>query len=220
MLARRGNDRRLADLTQIRAHSHSGSCHLIATTEETQETQLSTTPLVVQQILKVRFGVRLDIGTSNRWRQQRRAQSRSPFELSGPGTQQSAVPPAVAHHERNYAMAAQTVLASVETSADKYHSRCDRYPWDSVFEDLNKYGAAVLPGLLSAHECKSMTRLFSDPALSHTPQLGWSWKRSDGFGRDWHAFLLRSFFEGPSTHTMVCTDWSVYIRCLIDTQVK
>jgi len=68
-------------------------------------------------------------------------------------------------------MTAQTAFAYDDAITDKYLSRCERYSLDSITEDLDKYGAAVLPGLVSAHECKVMARLFSDAALSHTPPL-------------------------------------------------
>lgn len=68
-------------------------------------------------------------------------------------------------------MAAQSVRASDDPTADPYLARCGHYSWDSISRDLDKYGAAVLPELLSADECKAMADLFSDPTLSHIPSV-------------------------------------------------
>lgn len=74
-------------------------------------------------------------------------------------------------HERIKIMKAQAITAMPDEIADQYISRLERLPWERVAEDLDKYGAAVLPGLLSAAECRAMAGLSSDPALSPVPPV-------------------------------------------------
>ena len=64
-----------------------------------------------------------------------------------------------------------------ETAAKRYAVRIAQLSWDQIAVDLDAYGAAVLPGLLSADEVKVVTDLYSDPTLSRIPaaaeQRGW-----------------------------------------------
>ena len=75
-------------------------------------------------------------------------------------------------------MNAKLNLATTSISATQYLIRISRFPWDVIAGDLDAYGAAVLPGLLSAEECMSADDLFADPSLSRTSlmdeQRAWS----------------------------------------------
>lgn len=68
-------------------------------------------------------------------------------------------------------MTAQSAITTNDALTDEYLSRCELYNWNGISEDLDRYGAAVLPGLLSADECEAMAELFSDPALSRIPSV-------------------------------------------------
>ena len=60
-------------------------------------------------------------------------------------------------------MNAITEIASADFRPLK--SRVDHYDWDAVASNLNSHGCAVLEGLLTADECKSMAALYSDDEL-------------------------------------------------------
>lgn len=68
-------------------------------------------------------------------------------------------------------MNAQLDLATLDTPSPEYPARLARYSWDRFAKDLDAYGAAVLPGLLSADECTRATELFTDHALSRVPSV-------------------------------------------------
>lgn len=61
--------------------------------------------------------------------------------------------------------------ATVDAPSAQYLARILQYPWDRIAGDLDAYGAAVLPGLLSADECLSAADLLSDPTLSRIPPV-------------------------------------------------
>lgn len=73
--------------------------------------------------------------------------------------------------ERESIMKAQLDLATFENPPAGYIARMDRYPWDRIAEDLDTYGAAVLPGLLSTDECVAAAKLFSGTTLSRVPSV-------------------------------------------------
>lgn len=66
-------------------------------------------------------------------------------------------------------MKAQLDLATVGSA--QYLTRIAQHPWDRISEDLDAYGAAVLPGLLSADECVGAAELFTDRKLSNVPSV-------------------------------------------------
>lgn len=68
-------------------------------------------------------------------------------------------------------MTAQSVLNPHDATTDQYLARCDGYSWERISEDLDKYGAALFPALLSADECMAMIDLFSLPAQSRIPAV-------------------------------------------------
>lgn len=74
-------------------------------------------------------------------------------------------------------MKAQLDLGTIDTPSAQYLARIPQYPWDRIAEDLDAYGAAVLPGLLSADECRHLVDLRHDPAFTRIPPLeelrGW-----------------------------------------------
>jgi hypothetical protein len=63
-------------------------------------------------------------------------------------------------------MKAQFDFATDTGAAKHYARRILQYPWPRLSEDLDVYGVAVLPSLLSADECKAMSALFSDQTLT------------------------------------------------------
>jgi hypothetical protein len=77
----------------------------------------------------------------------------------------------VAYRERTPPMKAQLDLATLDTTSPKYAARIAQYDWRRVAEDLDAYGAAVLPGLLSADDCATASDLFADAALSRMPPV-------------------------------------------------
>nr|WP_119258040.1 2OG-Fe(II) oxygenase [Shinella zoogloeoides] len=52
-----------------------------------------------------------------------------------------------------------------------YIERIARYPWDRIAGDLDAYGAAVLPGLLSDDECVAAAEFFSSSWLVRVPAV-------------------------------------------------
>jgi uncharacterized protein len=68
-------------------------------------------------------------------------------------------------------------LASDNVPTEQYQVRISEFSWSRISTDLDAYGAAVLPGLLGADECKVVNSLFVDPTLSRTSpiaeQRGW-----------------------------------------------
>jgi|SRR5690242_1828544 uncharacterized protein len=60
-------------------------------------------------------------------------------------------------------MNAITEIASADFRPLK--PRVEHHDWDGVASNLNAYGCAVLEGLLTADECKSMAALYSDDEL-------------------------------------------------------
>jgi hypothetical protein len=68
-------------------------------------------------------------------------------------------------------MKAQLDLATIDTPSTQYLARIPQYPWDRIAEDLNAYGAAVLPRLLSVDECMFAAELRTDPALTRIPPV-------------------------------------------------
>lgn len=68
-------------------------------------------------------------------------------------------------------MKAQLYPAAVDSPSTPYSTRIPQYPWERIVEDLNAYGAAILPGLLSADECISAAELHIDPALTSLPPV-------------------------------------------------
>lgn len=77
----------------------------------------------------------------------------------------------VADFERFSTMEAQLDVAKSPSLSAEYQARISQYPWDRVANDLDSYGAAVLPRLLSADECATASKLFADAALSRVPAL-------------------------------------------------
>lgn len=75
----------------------------------------------------------------------------------------------------------QTALHSDDAVADQYASCCKRYSWNAVARDLDKYGAAVLPKLLSLDECEALTALSTDRTHSRTSLIAeqHTWDRGD-----------------------------------------
>jgi uncharacterized protein len=68
-------------------------------------------------------------------------------------------------------MKAQLDLATEDVTAERYHTRIIQCAWTRISEDLDAYGAAVLPGLLSPDERKAMVELFAEPTLSRIPPV-------------------------------------------------
>ncbi|PZP54088.1 MAG: proline hydroxylase [Agrobacterium fabrum] len=71
-------------------------------------------------------------------------------------------------------MKAQLDLAAPDIPLAAYQTRISEYAWDRIASDLDTYGAAVLPGLLSADECATASNLFAlatDTALSRIPPV-------------------------------------------------
>jgi hypothetical protein len=68
-------------------------------------------------------------------------------------------------------MKAQRDLARLDTPSAEFIARIVQYPWDRVAEDLDAYGAAVLPGLLSVDECVVAAELFTGSTLSRVPSV-------------------------------------------------
>lgn len=66
-------------------------------------------------------------------------------------------------------MKAQLDLSAREAISDRYLARIAQYPWDRIAEDLDAYGAAVLPGLLSVDECTAAAELRTDASLTPIP---------------------------------------------------
>ncbi|MDH7785474.1 hypothetical protein QBD01_001492 [Ochrobactrum sp. 19YEA23] len=50
-------------------------------------------------------------------------------------------------------------------------ARIAQYPWDQIAGNLDTYGAAVLPGLLSSDDCTCVADLFSDTSLVRVPAV-------------------------------------------------
>lgn len=68
-------------------------------------------------------------------------------------------------------MNAQPDLATIDAPTALYLARIAQYPWDRISQDLDAYGAAVLPGLLSTEECAAAAELFNGGLLSPVPSL-------------------------------------------------
>lgn len=68
-------------------------------------------------------------------------------------------------------MKAKLDLVTIDTDSAQYLARIPQYSWDRIAEDLSAYGAAVLPGLLSADECVFAADLRTDPALTRIPPV-------------------------------------------------
>ena len=69
-------------------------------------------------------------------------------------------------------MKVQMDLTERDAASEQCHRRILQYPWPRLSEDLDAYGAAVLPRLFSADECKAASELLNDPALSGVAPVG------------------------------------------------
>lgn len=68
-------------------------------------------------------------------------------------------------------MKAQLDLATLDAPSPEYATQIAQYDWRRIAEDLDAYGAAVLPSLLSAHDCATAADLFSGTMLSRMPPV-------------------------------------------------
>jgi len=68
-------------------------------------------------------------------------------------------------------MNTQLNLATLDTASPEYAARIAQYDWRRIAEDLDAYGVAILPSLLSADDCATASDLFADTTLSRMPPV-------------------------------------------------
>ena len=59
-------------------------------------------------------------------------------------------------------MSARPSRMSSASAVSSAEARVTAYDWDALAGDLDSYGCAVLPKLLSAEECRSIAALYPD----------------------------------------------------------